>query len=574
MTVDAPSAPAAAGALPGDGRPRTSYRAIGSRACLLVFVAVLAYLVVVPVVRLQALAFGHGAQGYRDAYTAAGIGTTIITTIELAVGSLCIALVLGTWLAFAAMRLHRRLLFLRIFPVLPIVVPSVASIMGWEFLLSPSPGYLNQVLRHLPWWSHQLSGPVDIYSLPWIVIVTGLGLTSFVYLFITAGLRNINAEVIDAARVHGSSFRTLALIKLPLLRPALLYGGGVALLLGLGQFTGPLLLGTNQGITVVTTSMYVAANQAPPAYAAASALGAPLLLVGVAVVVIQKIGLGDHARFVTRTGRSTSAVLQPSWAAATGIILFSVVSTVLPVIGLALVSLSSFWSGHISLHELTLANFRQAFATPAIIASIQTSLIASIISVLIALPVGYAAAVVLTHRKRHAIAAWLIDIMVTMPLGVPAVIFGVGFLVTYTQQPLILYGTRWIIILVYITLMLPFTTRTQLSAMVALGDSPSEASRVSGAGALRTHLRITVPLMRSTIGGAAALMFVLLTHEFAASLLVRSATTQVMGTELYDYYDSGSYPLVACIALIMTAITTLGVTTALAIGGADVFGEL
>ena len=52
------------------------------------------------------------------------------------------------------------------------------------------------------------------------------------------------------------------------------------------------------------------------------------------------------------------------------------------------------------------------------------------------------------------------------------------------------------IILVYVTLMLPFTTRMQLSGMVALGDTYLEASRVSGAGALRTNVKIILPLMR------------------------------------------------------------------------------
>ena len=44
-------------------------------------------------------------------------------------------------------------------------------------------------------------------------------------------------------------------VILPLLRPVIVYGGGVALLLGLGQFTGPLLLGRNAGINVLTTDM-------------------------------------------------------------------------------------------------------------------------------------------------------------------------------------------------------------------------------------------------------------------------------------------------------------------------------
>jgi iron(III) transport system permease protein len=80
--------------------------------------------------------------------------------------------------------------------------------------------------------------------------------------------------------------------------------------------------------------------------------------------------------------------------------------------------------------------------------------------------------------------------------------------------------------------------------------------------------------MRPTIGGAAALMFVLLSHEFAASLLVRAPTTQTMGTILYDYWVNGSYPLVAAIALVMSLVTTIGVVIAIAIAGSDIFDRL
>ena len=79
-------------------------------------------------------------------------------------------------------------------PILPIVVPAVAAVTGWAFLLSPRPGYLNALLRNLPWWNHLEEGPVDIYTLPWIVIITGFGLTAFVYLFVSAGFANINSR--------------------------------------------------------------------------------------------------------------------------------------------------------------------------------------------------------------------------------------------------------------------------------------------------------------------------------------------------------------------------------------------
>jgi iron(III) transport system permease protein len=93
------------------------------------------------------------------------MGDTITTTVALALGSLVIALVLGTALAWAATRLPRRLSLLRVLPILPIVVPAVGSVIGWSFMLSPRPGYLNALMRQLPWWSDRDSGPVDVYAL-------------------------------------------------------------------------------------------------------------------------------------------------------------------------------------------------------------------------------------------------------------------------------------------------------------------------------------------------------------------------------------------------------------------------
>jgi iron(III) transport system permease protein len=544
-------------------------------AGILGFLVGVGYLVVLPLVRLQMLAFEDGAQGYRTAFTKPNLAETLRTTVALALGSLLIALVLGTLLGWAATRLPPRLRILRVFPIMPIVVPAVAAVVGWSFLFSPRPGYLNVLLRYLPWWSDLSEGPVDVYTVPWIVIITGFGLTSFVYLFVSAGFGNINSELIEAAQVSGSSpLGVFFRVTLPLLRPVLVYGGGVALLLGLGQFTGPLLLGRNQGITVLTTQMYFSVSQSPVDYGAAAALGSPLLLFGIAVVILQKVILGDQTRFVTHGGKSFRTDGRPSWLAAAGILAYSLMATILPLGALAIVSLSRFWSADIDVAHFNLDNYRTVFEHSGITEAIRTSLTVSLAAVLIALPIGFIAASMLLRGRRFKIARQLIDFIVAMPLGIPAVIFGVGFLLAYTQEPFILYGTKWVIVLVYVTLMLPFTTRMQLAGMVALGDAYVEASRVSGAGSLRTNAKIVLPLLRPTIGGAAALMFVLLTHEFAASLLVRSPTTQVMGTILFDFWTNGSYPTVAAIAIVMTLVTTIGVVIAILVAGTDVFEKL
>ena len=548
---------------------------IAPRVGLLVFIGLLAYLIVLPLVRLQVLAFSHGARAYSEAFSEPGIWQVIWRTVELALGSLAIALVLGTALAWAASTLSPRLRFLKILPILPIVVPAIASVLGWSFLFSPHPGYLNALLRHLPWWHHLYEGPVDIYTLPWIVIVTGLALTSFIYLFVSAGFENINGELLEAAQVSGSSpagvfFR----VTLPLLRPALIYGSGVALLLALGQFTAPLILGANNNITVLTTQMYYATQQTPAQYDVAAALGSPLLIFGVTILVLNKILLGDLGRFVTHGGKSFRTSAKSSKLGAVALVLYGIAATLLPIIGLVLVALSPYWSGQLHPSQFTLQAFHQLFHDGQIVTAIKTSLVVSVIAVAITLPLGYLGATILRRREEFPVLRPLLDIIVAMPLSIPAVIFGVGFLFAYTRGPLVLYGSNWVLVLVYITLMIPFSARMQLSGMVALGDSYQEASRVSGGGVLRTHLTIMAPLMRATFAGAAALMFILLANEFAASLLVRSPTQNVMGTVLYNYYGNGLYPVVAATALVMVAVTGAGVAIAMIAGGSDIFKKL
>jgi iron(III) transport system permease protein len=545
------------------------------RAGVLAFLLGIAYLVLAPLYRLQQLAFENDAAGYNAAFDRVGIGDTIKATVGLALGSLAIALVLGTTLAWAATRLPPGMKLLRVLPILPIVVPAVASVIGWTFLLSPRPGYLNALLRNLPWWDHLEEGPVDVYTMPWIVIITGFGLTAFVYLFVSSGFANISSEMLEAAQVSGSrGLGVFFRITMPLLRPVLVYGGGVALLLGLGQFTGPLLLGRNVGITVLTTQMYFFTSQSPINFGAAAAIGTPLLVFGVVVVIAQKVILGDQTRFVTHGGKAFRATSRPSKFAVGAIVGYSFLATVLPVVALVIVALSKFWSADVDVAGFTLDNFRQVREQSNITNAISTSLVSSLVAVAIALPVGFFAATLLLKGRKYRIMRPAVDFLITMPLGIPAVVFGVGFLLTYTREPFVLYGTRWVIILVYVTLMLPFTTRMQLAGMVALGNTYLEAARSSGATAFRTNINIVLPLLRSTIGGAGALMFVLLTHEFAASLLVRAPTTQVMGTVLFDYYTNGSYPLVATIALIMTVVTAIGVTAAVVLGGSDALDRL
>jgi iron(III) transport system permease protein len=119
--------------------------------------------------------------------------------------------------------------------------------------------------------------------------------------------------------------------------------------------------------------------------------------------------------------------------------------------------------------------------------------------------------------------------------------------------------------------MIPFATRLLLAAMINLGRDLIDAAAVNGAGAGRRIAIIEVPMLRVGLGTAAAHVVVLASYEFAASVLVRSPQTQVMGTVLYDLFTFGFYPQTAVMALMTCVVTGLGMLGALAIG---VFGNV
>jgi iron(III) transport system permease protein len=548
---------------------RNVSRRLTARLSLVVLVGALAVLIIRPLYEIMHLAFADHAHGFRALGDTHHIGKAVQATIWLALGSTALALVLGITLAWFALRLPRGFGWLSIVPVLPIVMPSVASIMGWVFILSPRIGYGNQALRKLPWWSHQQTGPIDVFTLPWIVIITGLGLTAFVYLFVSAGLRNVNGELLEAAQTSGSSsIGAFLRVMLPILRPSIVYSTAVCLMLALGQFTGPLLLGSQSGLQVLTTEMYSRLTQAPFVdIGAAAAIAAPLTLVGILFVLGQRLVIGNQARFVSLGAKSFRPVGKPSRLSVVVLLAYGFVAAVVPLIGLVVVAFSKFWTGHLRLDLLTTRHVGDALANDKIMSGVHNSVSFSLWAVAITLPLAFVVASVLVKTQRYPVLRAILDFVVALPLGVPAVMFGFGVLFAYSKGPFHLVGTSTIVILVYVTLMIPFATRLMLSGMIGLGSAHSEASATCGAGTVRTNLKVTIPMMRSAIGGAAAVTFILLSHEFAASLLVRNLNTNVMGTVLFDAYQNGDYSQVAVVALIMTVVTAVGLIAALVIGG-------
>jgi len=530
------------------------------------------FLVLSPVLQLQWRAFLDGGSAFVRMQDLPRIGTTLSTTIVLAILSSILAVLMGTLLAWCASMLPQRVRRLgELAPLLPLVVPAVAAVTGWIFLLSPRVGYLNMALRSLPGLDRLEEGPFDIYSVTGIIIITGMLLSSFVYVFVFTGLKNMGQELEAAAAACGASpTMRFFTITLPLLRPSIIFATGVVFLLGLGQFTAPLLLGRTAKIDVLTTEMFYLTERFPVDFGLGAALGFPILALGLMVVLFQKLALGEQRRFVVVSARSKYNVRETRWWAAVVIGLYLLVTTVLPLLALIYVSVSPFWTGSLIVPELTLRHWSSVLGNRGLVDAIWTSVKTSVIGIAILIPLGFFMAFALLQSTRIAKPVRMaIDLFATLPIAVPASLMGFGLLFVYSQPPIQIYGTTAVLVVTYVTLMIGHSTRLQFTTLVATGQEFLEASRASGAGPIRSLFQVLLPMCRKGIAATAALTFVLLFHEFSASLMVRSARTQVIGSVMYDVWAGGIYSQVAVLALIMVVVTVIGVCIAGWLGGTD-----
>jgi multiple sugar transport system permease protein len=156
-----------------------------------------------------------------------------------------LSLVLGLALAmflnqrFAGVRVVRTLAYL------PVVLPAVATITLWKFILDPQVGLLNTILDRLGLpTSLWLQSPNT--SMPSVVLVMlwGVGGTMIIFL---AALQSVPTELYEAARVDGAGpWAVFFRITLPMISPIVLLQVILQTTAALQTFNQPKIL-TNGG---------------------------------------------------------------------------------------------------------------------------------------------------------------------------------------------------------------------------------------------------------------------------------------------------------------------------------------
>ena len=142
-------------------------------------------------------------------------------------------------------------------------------------------------------------------------------------------------------------------------------------------------------------------------------------------------------------------------------------------------------------------------------------------------------------------------LVLSLPLGIPGIILGLGFLILAIRTPL--YSTLSIILIAYIARFFPFATRTVSAMLLAINPELEQSARASGASWLQTMRYVLVPLLLPAIIAAWLMLFVIFIRELGATILLYAQGTETISVVLVILSEHGS-TYVAALAIIQLVL--------------------
>ena len=255
--------------------------------------------------------------------------------------------------------------------------------------------------------------------------------------------------------------------------------------------------------------------------------------------------------------------------AGAAIVAFFVVAVALPLAVLVWSSLLPTFEAPsaAALHRISGANYAAMLSYPlirsALINSTITSLSAGAIVTVLTAIVAY---VTLKSRVR---GAWLLDVLVSLPIAVPSILMGVGILFWYLVAPLPfhLYGTLFLLIIGFVTIGIPYGMRYASSGLSQIRDELEEAAAVSGADWVQRFTRIYVPLLMPSLIAGFLTTVIIAFREISAAIFLYSQGSEVVSIAIFDLWSNGQYPVIAALGCVLVVVLAALVALVQRIGG-------
>ena len=541
---------------------------------LLIFLVVLAYLVVVPLFSIVKDTFiVHSAEKSRvrqavgsftlyhwnrlfvSQYSNSLLYEPLMHSLICAVFSCIVSVLIGGGFAWLVTRTDMRWkkVMTKLF-IFPYIMPSWTLALAWKnFFKNTAVGGAMGIF----------TAATGIETANWfaygafpIILVTGLHYAPFAYILIGGVLRNMDANLEEAAVILKTNrLRMFARITIPMVMPAVMSTIILVFSSAMSSFAVPQFLGLPVRYYVLTTELYAALQGTNPGVGYIIAI--LMIIISVLIMIGNQLLIGKRKSYATVTGKSANvSVFHLKKARNIISILAGVVvlcMSVIPMISFMLQSVIIV-KGDYSLANMTLdfwigiskgGNDIMDKAGILINSDVWKTLFNSIkLSAIVAVGAGtfgFLAGYSIVRRRGSKLSR-IVENLTFIPYLIPSMAFAAIYLSMFSQSHGIipsLYGTFAILALIGTVKYLPMASRSGVNSMLQLSPEIEEAGIIQGIPWIKRMTRIIVPIEKSTIVSGYLLPFVSSMRELSLYVILVTANNRVLTTLLFMYDEKG-----------------------------------
>jgi iron(III) transport system permease protein len=423
-------------------------------------------------------------------------------------------------------------------------------------MFNPRIGAVNQ-------WLDDLVGVnatfLNITSIVGMGFVEGLGLSALVYLMACAGLRSMDMSLEEAARTGGASIlQTLRRVTIPLLYPHLLGAGLFVVAIAISSVDVPLIIGLANRHFVFSSYLYLIAN--PPGGVPEYGVAAAFSTVMIAIALLASwwytrvLSRGRKYQVVTGKGYRPQRVKlgRYRWIAWLFVIGYFFWSTLMPTLMVIWSSLQPFLvpPSVDAAHHASFTNYSDLQwdqLSRAIKTTVELMIVVPTVAVIIS--IGFSWIVIRSRLKGRM----TYDYVAFLPQAVPPLVFAFGaFLAALNLNIGIeIYGTFFLLALVMVLIQLAFGTRMVNSGLVQIHPELEEAGAMSGGSGWVILKRITVPLLKATLGYTWLWLALLAFRELTVPVMLGGQDTFTVSVMSWNLYNGGQIGQASAVAVVM-----------------------
>lgn len=496
---------------------------------LLLVSALVLLFVVYPLIRILSQSFFN-----RDGAFDLAVYTSVLTspvnrriienTLKLGASVAVIATATGFLFAYTLVRVDSRTnRALRLLAMLPLVSPPFALALSTILLFGRS-GLISKGLFGIEY---------NIYGHLGLTFVQAVTFFPVAMLIFDGMLRQVDPSLEEAALGMGASkWRIFRTVTAPLMLPGILGSLLLIFIESLADLGNPLLIGGDYDVLALRSWLAIIGQSN---FQLGAAFSVVLLVPSLLAFVVQRYYLQQRS-FVSVGGKPASGQIKVReaglrWALLTACWLIAGLVMLLYVT-VFLGAITQVWGADF---RLTLEHYASALSRGQK-AMVDTTLLAAIATPVTGL-LGVVIAFLVVRRRFAGREA--LDFTSMLGAAVPGTVLGIGFILAFNREPLVLTGTAAIIVVCFVVRSLATGLRAAVAALQQIDPSIEEASTNLGANTATTFRRVTLPLIRGALLAGMVFSFSRNMTALSAIIFLASPQWKIMTKEILDLVDVG-----------------------------------